>query len=100
MDAVLTELERRRRAELNSDTREALRGGQSLEQFLEAREALADQWAQWFHVEMEKFGVTDPIEVVPNALARLEQRCVAEAREAAKAAAREELQRMLRRAIT
>src|SRR5258707_15163980 len=99
MDAVLTELERTRRAEFNADSREALRLGKSLEEFIASRDAHADDWARWFHAEMEKFGVTDPIEVVPNAMVRVEQRAIAEARAAAVTAARDELKRMLRKAI-
>jgi hypothetical protein len=76
-----------------------LRQGQSLEEFIATRDAIADGWAKWFRAEMDKFGAEDPVEVLPNALARIEQHAIAEAREAAKAAAQAEVRTMLRRAI-
>ncbi len=64
---VLTEQEKTRRAELNADTRQALQMGLS--------------------------NTDDPVEVLPAALARVQQHSVAEARRAAENVARSEVQK-------
>jgi hypothetical protein len=49
---------------------------------------------------MDKCHVDDPIECLPQAFARVEERAIGEARAAAKAAARTEVRAMLRKVIT
>jgi hypothetical protein len=99
-ETILTQAERDRRAAYMADMREAVALGRSLEQHLEARENLATQWAQWLHSKMDETHVLDPVEILPAALARVEERAIADARRAAENAAREMVKTMLRRAIT
>jgi hypothetical protein len=80
MTQVLTEQEKTRRAELNADTRQALQMGLSLDEFLVARQACTEDWTGWLHREMQRCNTDDPVEVLPAALARVEQQAVAEAR--------------------
>jgi hypothetical protein len=49
---------------------------------------------------MDEHGVDDPIAVLPEILARLQEIAIGEARTAAKIAAREEVQRLLQKAMT
>jgi hypothetical protein len=49
---------------------------------------------------MDECGVVDPLELLPEILARIEEHAIGEARRAAKAAAREEVQKMLRKVMT
>ena len=92
MTQVLTEQEKTRRAELNADTRQALQMGLSLDEFLVARQACTEDWIGWLHREMQHCNTDDPVEVLPAALARVEQQAVAEARRAAENLARAEVQ--------
>jgi hypothetical protein len=92
MTQVLTEQEKTRRAELNGDTRQALQMGLSLDEFLVARQACTEDWTGWLHREMQRCKTDDPVEVLPAALARVEQQAVAEARRAAENVARAEVQ--------
>jgi hypothetical protein len=48
---------------------------------------------------MDECGVDDPVEILPELLARLEEHAIGEARTAAKVAAREEVQRLLRKVM-
>ena len=89
---VLTEQEKTRRAELNADTRQALQMGLSLDEFLTVRQACTEEWTGWFHREMQRCNTDDPVECLPAALARLQQRAVAEARRSAENVARAEVQ--------
>jgi hypothetical protein len=91
-EAVLTEAERQRRAAHMADMREAVALGRSVEEHLQLRAAVASEWAEWFHIEMNECGVDDPTEVLPQALARIQQRATAEACRAAKDVARAEVQ--------
>jgi hypothetical protein len=95
MQQVLTEIENVRGAELNADTRSALAMGVSLDEYLQLREESVSNWCQWLHGEMDRTRATDPTEILPQICARLEQRCAA----AARAAAREQVKLMLGKAI-
>jgi hypothetical protein len=99
MQQVLTEIENVRRAELVADTRSALAVGVSLDEYLLLREKSVSDWCQWLHGEMDRTRAADPTEILPQICARLEQRCAAAARAAAKAAAQEQVKLMLGRAI-
>jgi hypothetical protein len=48
---------------------------------------------------MDECGAVDPVEILPELLARLEEHAIGEARAAAKVAAREEVQRLLRKVV-
>jgi hypothetical protein len=88
-----------RRRELIRDTRAASEQGQELEEYRAKRDQAIAEWAAWFHAEMDKCHATDPVEVLPQALALLQERANAAARTAAKTAARDEVKKMLRKAI-
>jgi hypothetical protein len=65
--------------------------GLSLDEFLVARQACTEDWTGWLHREMQRCNTDDPVEVLPVALARVEQQAVAEARRAAENVARAEV---------
>jgi hypothetical protein len=88
-----------RRRELMRDMRAASAQGQEPEEYRAKRDQSVDEWAAWLHAEMDRCHATDPVEVLPAALALVQERAIAEARAAAKTAARDEVRRMLRRAI-
>jgi hypothetical protein len=67
------EAERARRAEFIREARAASLQSESPEQRTKKREAKADAWAQWFRQKMDEGGCADPVELLPDALARLEQ---------------------------
>jgi hypothetical protein len=69
----LSEAERARRSEFVLESRAALAQGKTLEQRTKTREEMADKWAQWFRHKMDARGCTDPVEVLPDAFAKLEQ---------------------------
>jgi hypothetical protein len=89
-----------RRRELIRDMRAASAQGQELEEYRAKRDQAITEWAAWFHATMDQCHATDPVELLPQALALLQERAVAEARAAAKAAAQTEVRRMLKKAIT
>jgi hypothetical protein len=88
-----------RRRELMRDMRAASAQGQELEEYRAKRDQAVDEWAAWLHAEMDRCHASDPVEVLPAALALVQERASAAARTAAKTAARDEVRRMLRRAI-
>ena len=69
----LSEFERFRRGEHARDSRAALAQNETLDQRLAKRNAKADDWAKWFHHEMTRTHRTDPVQLLPDALAKLEQ---------------------------
>jgi hypothetical protein len=88
-----------RRRELIRDMKAASAQGQELDEYRAKRDRAADEWAAWFREAMDRHRAEDPVEVLPQALALLQERAIAEARAAAKAAAQTTLKAMLRRAI-
>jgi hypothetical protein len=99
MEVVLTEAERVRRRELTRDSRTAIHLGLSLDQYRQQREAMISDWCEFLHAEMDRTHAIDPTEVIPQALARLEERAIAEARRAGEASAKEMVTQMLRKAL-
>jgi hypothetical protein len=89
-----------RRREFVRDMKAASAQGQELEEYRAKRDQAADEWAAWFHEAMDQYQANDPVEVLPQALALLQERAIAEARAAAKEAAQATVKAMLRRAIT
>jgi hypothetical protein len=69
----LSATERARRTEYVRESKAALRRGETIEQRSKHREDKADEWARWLHQKMDESGCTDPVELLPDALARLEQ---------------------------
>jgi hypothetical protein len=55
------------------DSKATLVRGGSLETRAQQREELAGQWAAWLRQRMDAAGCDDPTEILPDALARLEQ---------------------------
>jgi hypothetical protein len=88
------------RRELIRDTRAASQQGLELPEYREKREKAISEWTAWFHSEMDKCHASDPVEVLPAALALLQERAIAAARTAAAEAARDQVKKMLRKAIT
>jgi hypothetical protein len=99
MTKAISETERARRQQLVINSRAALALGVSLEACLAARKAAIEQWTAIIRGQMSEHGVSDPVAVLPEILARLEEHAIGEARTAAKAAAREEFRALLRKAI-
>jgi hypothetical protein len=91
----IDEAERARRAEYVRETKAALDKGETFEQRSLRREKMADEWARWFRKKMDAGSVADPVVVLPDACARLEQ--LAEDRIAA---AVRDLKATLRKAIS
>jgi hypothetical protein len=89
-----------RRRELMRDMRAASEQGQELDEYRAKRDQAIAEWVAWFHAEMDRCQVNDPVEVLPAALALLQERASAAARTAAKAVACSEVKAMLRKAIT
>jgi hypothetical protein len=100
MAQAISEIERVRRQQLAINTRAAVGLGVPLEVCLAARKAAIESWTTLIRAQMQEHNVNDPVEILPELLARLEEHAIGEARAAAKAAAREEVQRLLRKAIT
>jgi hypothetical protein len=71
--APIDEAERARRREIVRDMKGAVAQRQTFETHAQQREAKADDWARWFRHKMDACGVADPIVLLPDALARLEQ---------------------------
>jgi len=69
----ISEQERFRRGEYARDSRAALAQNETLEQRLAKRETKADVWAQWLRQKMDSTNCSDPVELLPDALAKLEQ---------------------------
>jgi hypothetical protein len=98
MAKALSEPEQARRRQLATTMRAAIGQGQSLDSYLAAhRQMIADMTAA-IREKMTACGATDPVEVLPEILTHLQEAAVAEARVAAKAAAREEIRALLRKA--
>jgi hypothetical protein len=91
--------EQARRREFMRDMKAASAQGQELDEYRAKRDQAADEWAAWFREAMDRHRAEDPVEVLPLALALLQERAIAAARTAARTAARDEVKAMLRRAI-
>jgi hypothetical protein len=65
--------ERFRRSETVRDTRAALAQNQSVEARLKTRADKADAWTAWFRHKLDASQCRDPMELLPEALALLEQ---------------------------
>ena len=68
-----SDAERARRTEYVRETKAALTQHQTIEERTKHRELSADRWAQWLHARMDSNGCADPVQVLPDALAQLEQ---------------------------
>jgi hypothetical protein len=73
MTTGVDEAERARRSEFIRDSRAASQQGETVERRTQRREQKATDWARWFHEKMESRGCVDPVELLPDAFAKLEQ---------------------------
>jgi hypothetical protein len=73
--------EQTRRAEFMREVKTANLSGSTTEHRAKTRELKVAKWAEWFRQEMDAADCNDPVKVLPEALARLEQ--IAEDRAAA-----------------
>jgi len=73
INPILDEAERARRGELLREQRAAARAGISPDERTQQREQKADEWAQWLRRKMDSAGCTDPVVLLPDILARLQQ---------------------------
>jgi len=64
-----------------------------------SRETSVGRWTEWLRAEMDQHHLDDPVELLPQALARVEQRAIAEARAAATAVVMHEIRRMFKKAL-
>jgi hypothetical protein len=76
MPALDTAADNDRRARISSmkETSRAALSGQTVAQREQARATKADEWAAWWHREMEINNSSNPTELLPDAFARLEQK--------------------------
>jgi short-subunit dehydrogenase involved in D-alanine esterification of teichoic acids len=88
-----------RRRQLAIDGKAACALGISPAALAPARKAAIESWTATIRAQMQEHSVRDPVEILPELLTLVEERAISEARAAAKTAAREEVQRMLRKVI-
>src|SRR5262245_47101331 len=67
------EAERARRRDYVRDSKAAATQREPLEHRIKRRETQADEWARWFRNKMDEGRCADPVELLPDAFARLEQ---------------------------
>ena len=91
--------EQRKRRAYNETTRVGLALALSVDQVVQRREASEAEWMGWLNAKMAEQRAETPQEIMPAICARLEERGALLGREAAKIAAKEEVQRMLRKAM-
>jgi hypothetical protein len=65
--------ERSRRSEFLREVRAANLTGSTTEHRAQNRELKVTKWAEWFRQEMDAADCNDPVKVLPEAFARLEQ---------------------------
>jgi hypothetical protein len=99
MSTALSEAERARRRQFVIDGKAASALGISMEAYHARHKAAIESWTTTIRARMDECGVDDPVEILPELLARLEEHAIGEARAAAKVAAREEVQRLLRKVV-
>jgi hypothetical protein len=71
--ALQSESERASRAEFIREARAACLQGVSPTERARKREETADAWAQWLHQRMDASNCADPIALLPDILAKMEQ---------------------------
>jgi hypothetical protein len=100
MGTVLSEAERERRQQFVIDGKAASALGISMEALGTARKAVIANWTTLIRARMDECGAADPVEILPELLARVQEQAIGEARAAAKIAAREEVRKLLRKVLT
>jgi hypothetical protein len=69
----LSEAEKSKRREFVRDLRAANQQRTTVEDRAKSRETSATEWAAWLHRKMDESGCTDPTELLPYILAKVEQ---------------------------
>jgi hypothetical protein len=93
------EIERVRRQQALVNARIANAAGVSLEKSIAEREEAAKHWTHVLRTLMKTHRAADPVEVLPQILALIEQQAAGTARRAAKAVVKTELQALLRKML-
>jgi hypothetical protein len=91
MGKALSETERMHRRQFVTDSRAAIGLGLSLDDCFTARAKQVETWTALIRARMAECHVTDPVELLPELLVRVQEQAVGAARAAAKTAAREEV---------
>jgi hypothetical protein len=92
--------EQARRRQLITESTRASEQGLTIGEYRKAHEAKVANLIAVIRAEMDRHGVDDPIEVIPQILVSLEENAIAKACTAAKDVARAEVKAILRKAIT
>jgi hypothetical protein len=71
-DPAAAKREQARRQEMTRRLRAASFLGLTLESHAAARDKLANLWLEWFRAELDKRGLSDPVQTLPEAFAELE----------------------------
>jgi hypothetical protein len=91
-------IENAHRRQLAVDSRRAAQLGQNVHEYRIARKVACEKWTTTIRALMDENGVlTDPVRVLPEILASVEESITKAARAEAKIVARAELQRLLRK---
>src|SRR5262245_15887612 len=99
MAKALSDAERARRRQVVSDGKAACALGVTRVACLAARQTAIESWTTTIRARMAECGARDPVEILPELLARLEEHAVGEARTAARVAAAEQVRVMLRKVL-
>jgi hypothetical protein len=99
MSKTLSDTEQARRRQLVTATRAAIGQGQSIEQYQATHQRAIAGIIAAIRTRMTECGVIDPVEILPEILISLQEAAIAEARIAAKAAARDEMKTLLRKVL-
>jgi hypothetical protein len=98
MAAVPDTIDAGHRRRLIADSKAAVALGLPVNDYRTQRTAAIAQWTHTIRSLMDQHGVIDPLEVLPGILAAVEEHAIGAAKAAAASAARDELQRLLRKA--
>jgi len=100
MPTITEKIESDHQRQLRVDTARATALRMGVQEYRTQRAAAVKQWANTLHTLMEAAEVDDPIAVLPEICASIMQHAVLEARKAAIAESRTEVQRLLRKVMT
>jgi hypothetical protein len=100
MPTITERIESEHARQLRVDTMRATALRMGVQDYRAQRAAAVKKWAHTLHTLMEAAGVSDPVEVMPEICASIMQHAVLEARKAAVAEARTEVQKMLRKVMS
>jgi hypothetical protein len=99
MPTITEKVEGDYQRQLKVDSVRAAALGMTVEKYRSEQAASVKRWAALMHEIMAQTGATDPMECLPEIVVAIERAAKGVARKTAEAAARVEVQRMLRRAM-